>query len=274
MPAKQKSYKPRLFHPEAVEPFRVSRSKIDMFLECPRCFYLDRRLGVGRPSMPGFTLNIAVDHLLKKEFDMHRAEQSKHPFMERHGIDATPFAHDALETWRNNFKGVEVLHEPTNLKIFGAVDDIWVNTGGELIVVDYKATSKAGKIDLEGGWGPRYKRQLEVYQWLLRGNGFDVSDTGYFVYANGIKDRELFDNKLEFAIEVIPHTGSDAWVEKTITQLKACLMDERVPSRSERCEHCAYREAAGKILQERHKSGVSRATRETEVRKESTKSLF
>lgn len=50
--------------------FRLSRSKIDLFLECPRCFYLDRKLGVARPPGFPFSLNSAVDKLLKKEFDI------------------------------------------------------------------------------------------------------------------------------------------------------------------------------------------------------------
>ena len=51
----------KLYNPKDSEPFAVSRSKIDLFVECPRCFYLDRRLGIGRPSGPPFLLNSAVD---------------------------------------------------------------------------------------------------------------------------------------------------------------------------------------------------------------------
>ena len=56
----------KLYHPADPEPFAVSRTKIDLFRECPRCFYLDRRLGIRRPSGPPFLLNSAVD--LKKRF--------------------------------------------------------------------------------------------------------------------------------------------------------------------------------------------------------------
>jgi len=42
-----------IFDPKSDKQFKLSRSKIDLFMECPQCFYLDRRLGVGRP--PGFT---------------------------------------------------------------------------------------------------------------------------------------------------------------------------------------------------------------------------
>ena len=63
-------------------PFKLSRSKVDLFVECPKCFYLDRKLGVGRPPGYPFSLNSAVDTLLKKEFDIHRAKREAHPLME------------------------------------------------------------------------------------------------------------------------------------------------------------------------------------------------
>lgn len=80
-----------LYNPNGAEPFKISRSKIDLFLACPRYFYIDRRLGVGRlPGFP-FSLNVAVDTLLKKEFDYHRVNQSAHPLMKQYGVDAVPF---------------------------------------------------------------------------------------------------------------------------------------------------------------------------------------
>ncbi|MEK7079746.1 MAG: PD-(D/E)XK nuclease family protein, partial [Patescibacteria group bacterium] len=166
--------------------WRLSRSKIELFNECPRCFYLDNKLGTARPRGPAFTLNIAVDALLKKEFDVHRANGSAHPLMDAYKIDAVPFAHKNMNTWRENFEGVEFFHAPTGFTISGAVDDIWVNKAGELMVVDYKATSKAGTIKTlsDSSWEGSYKRQMGVYQWLLRNNGFTVSPMGYFVYAN------------------------------------------------------------------------------------------
>ena len=79
------------------ERFRMSRSKIDLFLECPKCFYLDRKLGVGRPSGYPFSLNVAVDKLLKKEFDIHRASGTAHPLITHYGIDAVPFQHEKID---------------------------------------------------------------------------------------------------------------------------------------------------------------------------------
>jgi CRISPR/Cas system-associated exonuclease Cas4 (RecB family) len=233
-------YRKKLYDPNAEEAFRVSRSKIDLFLECPRCFYLDRRLGVARPQGFPFNLNSAVDILLKKEFDIHRRQKTPHPLMDSYGVDAVPFGHKMMDTWRDTFKGVEYLHEPTNFVVFGGVDDVWQDSKDNLIVVDYKATSKDAEVTLDAEWQDGYKRQMEVYQWLLRRNGFSVSDTGYFVYANGRRDREAFDGKLEFDVKLIPYTGKDNWVEKTLHQMKECLDSDEIPKSSANCEYCKY----------------------------------
>jgi len=243
----------RLFDPHSTEPFKISRSKIDLFLECARCSYLDARFGVGKPSMPGFTLNIAVDHLLKKEFDIYRERQEPHPMMEEFGLNAVPFQHKDLEKWRANFTGVQYLHPETNFLVFGAVDDLWINDKSEVIVVDYKATSKKDKPSLEGRWGGQYKRQAEVYQWLLRGNDLTVSDTAYFLYVNGRKDPERFDSELLFDSDLIAHVGSADWVEPVLKRIKETYMSEEIPPVGELCEHCPYREAAGRTLRDQVK---------------------
>ncbi len=232
-----------LFDPGSEEPFKLSRSKIELFLGCPRCFYLDRRLGVGRPSMPGFTLNTAVDHLLKKEFDFHRAEGSAHPLMKAYKIDAVPFRHEMIDEWRENFKGIQILHRPTNFVVTGAVDDVWENPKGELIVVDYKATSTAGELTLDTEYRQAYKRQLEIYQWLLKESGFKVSEMAYIVYANGDKDKQAFDGKLEFNVIILPHRGDTAWVEGALLSAKECLMNS-MPEAAPDCEYCSYRRAS------------------------------
>lgn len=230
--------------------WRLSRSKIALFLECPRCFYVDNKLGVARPPGFPFNLNSAVDALLKKEFDGHRVSRTKHPLCDRYGVDAIPFAHSELEKWRKNFEGVETKHKPTGFTVAGAIDDVWVNPAGELIVVDYKSTSKDAKIEsLDEEWHEGYKRQIEIYQWLLRQNGFEVSDTGYWVYANAGKDREAFDGKLEFEVTLISHTGSDQWVEPALARIKECLDSAGLPKPGDGCDYCAYREATGKVLQ-------------------------
>ncbi len=238
-----------IYDPRERKPFKVSRSKIDLFLNCPCCFYIDRRLGVGTPPGFPFAINSAVDKLLKKEFDAHRAAGTKHPLLEKYGVDAVPAPREEMDEWRENFKGVRFYHEPTNITVSGAIDDLWINKEGEYIVVDYKATSKDEEIVvLDKEWQDSYKRQMEVYQWLLRKNGLKVSDTGYFVYCNGRTDVEAFDGKIMFDITLIPYKGDDSWVEETLYKIKKALDSDEVPDPDPDCDFCTYRREVNKAL--------------------------
>ncbi len=230
----------------------LSRSKIDLFTNCARCFYIDNKLGTARPPGFPFNLNSAVDALLKKELDAHRAKGTQHPLAKAYGLDAIPFSHAKMDDWRNALsEGVKFKHLATGLTVRGGVDDIWVNPKGELIVIDYKATSKDGSIEsLDEDWHIGYKRQLEVYQWLLRQNGFTVSDTGYWFYANATKDREAFDARLDFELTLVPYEGDTSWIEDTLLSIKSCLDSNDIPASSHDCDYCRYREAAGNAMRD------------------------
>lgn len=237
--------KSNLYDKDSVSLFRLSRSKIDLFINCPRCFYLDRKLGVKQPPGYPFSLNSAVDKLLKKEFDIHRAKGTKHPLMEVYGIDAIPLAHERIDEWRDSLRGgITFRFNDTNVVITGGVDDVWVSPDGEYIIVDYKATSKETEVTLDADWQIAYKRQMEIYQWLFRKNGHIVSKTGYFVYCNGNADKEAFDGKLEFDIKIIPYVGDDSWVDKTISDAIKCLRLDTLPKSGEDCDFCRYRLSA------------------------------
>lgn len=233
------------YRPGQKTAYKVSRSKIELFMQCPRCFWLDARMKIKRPDGPPFNINKAIDELFKKEFDSYRVKGEPHPIMLENEVMAVPFAHEKLDDWRENFIGVQFKHEPTNLLVFGAVDDLWITPEGEVIVVDYKATAKDKEVSISAGWQVSYKRQMEVYQWLLRQNGFTVSSTGYFVYTNGRFDLDGFNNRLEFKTKLIPYTGDDSWVEPTLLKMKACMDNDIMPPMGDsimggECTFCAY----------------------------------
>lgn len=245
------------YKPGQSTPFKVSRSKIELFMQCPRCFWLDARLKITRPNGPPFNINKAIDELFKKEFDIHRQAGTQHPLQKKFKVKAKPYAHKDIDQWRHNFTGVFTIHTPTNLHVFGAVDDVWVNDDGELIVVDYKATAKAEPIKElgpVGGWQDSYRRQMETYQWLLRANGHKVSNTGYFVYATGDASKPGFDDKVEFVTHVFPHVGSDGWVEKTLIEMKRCLDGDMPPvgqaAMGGDCDFCTYARARTELTLE------------------------
>lgn len=233
-----------LFDSESADPFKLSRSKLELFLKCPLCFYLDRRIGVMQPQSAPYSLNNAVDYLLKREFDAYRGRDEQHPILAAHRIPATLYKSPHLEEWRSMLKGIQSLHRESNFLVFGALDDVWADTAGKLIVVDYKSTSTEKEITLEGSWKLSYKRQVEIYQWLLRRSGYDVSDTSYFVYVNASKARESFDGRLEFSMSILPYDGDASWVDDALVEARHCLVRPTCPPPARDCPWCIYRKSA------------------------------
>ena len=237
----------KLFDPRSDKPFALSRSKVELFMDCPRCFYLDRRLGIARPAGFPFNLNSAVDALLKTEFDQYRAQGAPHPLITAAGIDAVPHPHPQLADWRNNFRGVRTVHEKSNFELFGAIDDLWRDRATqEFIVVDYKATSKSTEVSIDADWQMSYKRQMEFYQWLLRRQGLAVARRGWFVYCNGRRDLPAFGGRLEFTIKLLPYDGDDGWVEATLAAIRQTLSAAAPPPNSGECEYCTFAEKAAR----------------------------
>ena len=267
---KPRGEKSRFGSAKSPTPFPLSRTGLELFHSCPRCFWFEKVAGVGRPGMPGFTLNSQVDAILKREFDRHRATGTPHPYMTEHGLEhMVPLNHERIDEWRNNFKGVRT--NKHGLVLFGAVDDIWKAGDGEREVwhvVDYKSTATNDEISTElflldiykGG----YVRQMAIYQWLLRERGHPVSTRGFFVYENGNKAAEaLLKGQSDDSPRGIPlkpvtiieiDTADDKviiegkridldWVENLVMDARDCLELGEPPSPSDYCDYCAYSSA-------------------------------
>jgi len=184
-----------------------------------------------------------VDGLLKKEFDRHRVEQSVHPIVSELGYNFLPFQHEKVDEWRENFKGVRYLDPESNFLVTGAVDDIWVNPDtGSIHVIDYKATARKDIVEFVGdtGFHLSYKRQLEMYQWLLRRNNVQVSDTGYWLYATGRSTAEEFNKALSFDFRIISYEGSEDWISPLLITIKQALETSELPQPTADCEMCNF----------------------------------
>jgi len=234
--------------------FRISRSKLSTFIDCQRCFYLDRVKGLKEPSMPGWSLNSAVDELLKKEFDKCRKSKKPHPIMIENNLNFIPFDHDQIDKWRDSLKGgISYIDKDTNLEIFGGVDDIWFDKDSEeLVVVDYKAQSSNTPVEIDSylssPFHQGYKIQMSIYVYILKEMGFKTSDRVFFLVCNGEKSYDNFDKKLNFTTKLIPYITDISNIKNIIKEMKSVLESKDIPLINKSCEKCMYLEAGKKFI--------------------------
>jgi hypothetical protein len=218
---------------------RLSRSKVELFIECPRCFYADVVLKKKRPSTLPFTLNNAVDSLLKKEFDEFREKGVAHPIQQNTGF--VPAIHNSLELWRHPFKGGISFYDETHACIYyGAIDDIWINGDGQLAVVDYKATAKETAVTALPEWASVYARQLSFYNYLFQQNGYNMYPKGFLVYMTAITSHPRLDSHLKFEANLIEVDLDMTWIEPTLNAIHEILGQPHLPEKSKTCKYCQF----------------------------------
>jgi len=215
------------YDPLKSEPYELSRYRIENFIKCPACFYLQQVAGVKVPSIPGY--NIQDERFELWTQSMHFGAAGR----------------------------FNTIHEDTNLKVGGGIDDVWLNTEtGQVHLVDYKSTSQKSPnktITLDDWWKASYKRQMDFYIWVMRRLGLDTSDIGYFLYCDGDRftDSPFLEEGLavmEFKISLLPYESDTSWVEPTLIKIKKLLDTEECPSHADNCEHGSFLAACATVF--------------------------
>ena len=236
-----------IYTPNQKDDFRISRSKFDNFLLCPRCFYLDRVKGLQDPGMPAWSLNSATDHLLKKEFDECREKGKPHRLFSLFGLDyLIPLKHPKMDDWRDSLrKGLEHRHKDTNIILSGGVDDIWYDTRNEeFVVVDYKSQASDNPVQTEGylanAYHQGYKVQMDFYNYLLTCMGHKVAPTSYFLVVNANRGAEGFYGNMNFSETIVPYNHNISWIPDKVEEMIKVMNSKKLPVGNESCEVCAY----------------------------------
>ncbi|HEY4520220.1 MAG TPA: PD-(D/E)XK nuclease family protein [Candidatus Paceibacterota bacterium] len=219
---------------------KLSRSALKLFQECPRCFWLDLHHKIKRPPGYPYTLSAAVDYLVKQEFDGYRIKDILPPVFD--GIDAKLYKGPELPDWRNNFRGVSYFDEALNAILYGAVDDILEFPDGSLAVVDYKS-SGSREITIYDD----YRKQMEIYSYLMAQNGFKVQPHAYFVFYLVQKDGGGFKNFLPFKEELRRIDVQPEWVDATFEQAVKVARQNHAPEGHPECKHCSFVLRAGEF---------------------------
>lgn len=211
---------------------KLSPSSLNLFLECPLCFWLDKRQGIRRPPPYPYALNSAVDILLKEEFDSYRTKGEFHPLLSSNNISAKLFSdQQLLNKWRNNFEGIRYYDPKLDATLFGAVDDILEFPNGELAPLDYKSTGSSHVKIYK-----RFQLQMDIYSYLLEKNNYITQGKGYLAFYI-VNKKDGFGNRLPFKQELRILKTDHSYVPNLFKKAIEVLRKEDPPIHSDDCQH-------------------------------------
>ncbi|MDI6917571.1 MAG: PD-(D/E)XK nuclease family protein [Thermoplasmatales archaeon] len=213
-------------------PYNFSPSSLSLLKECPRCFWLHFNKGIKRPegifpSLPG-----GMDKILKAHFDSFRDSDELPPELKGMDDEVTLFDDaELLKVWRNNFKGIQWTDEKGNF-FRGAVDNI-LQKGKKLIVLDYKTRGYPLKEDT----AKHYQDQLDIYNLLLRKNGYETEDYAYLLFYH--PDRVNEDGDFVFHTDLIRMDISVKNAERIFKEAVKVLEGD-MPEAPDNCQFCRW----------------------------------
>ena len=221
----------------------LSRSQLDLFVKCPRCFWLRNRHGVKLPTTFPLALNNAMDQLLKAEFDEYRAAGTPPPILTEHGVGAKLFGDtEKLAEWRMNLRGMRWRDPKSGHTLFGAVDDVLEFPDESLAILDFKASGAK-----EATIYPEYQLQMDVYTFLLQRLGYRTAPKAYFAFFMAVKD-DGFKGRLPFRGQLLDVTPEPDRVHDLFKRAVALAQSDDEPEHGAECDLCRWHAEASPFL--------------------------
>ena len=211
---------------------KFSPSSLSLLKDCPRCFWLHFNKNIKRPNGIFPSLPAGMDRILKEHFDRFMKKGELPPELKELNGEVTLFNDEKLlPVWRNNFKGIQWTDEKGNL-FRGAVDNLLVK-GKKLIVLDYKTRGYPLKEDTH----EHYQDQMDIYNFLLRKNGYETEDYTYllFYHPNKIHDN----GNVDFHAEIVKIKANVKNAETIFKKAVECLESD-MPKCSDECGFCEW----------------------------------
>ncbi len=213
---------------------KLSPSSLNLYLECPRCFWLRFVKGIYRPEGPSSTLPSGVDYTLKKHYDYHREKGLPPELVGKVPGRLLPDSEILSQMRSRNFGFL------LNKDVWfgGMLDEVLLLPDGSIVPLDNKTRGFPPK---ESHW--TYKIQMSGYSLILREKNFKTKNLAYLVHWFFDHKNMDHQNPLGFnvAVEEVK-TDPDMVKEKIIEAVNS--LKGKIPPAGV-CDFCAYREQKG-----------------------------
>jgi len=214
--------------------YKLSPRRINLYMECERCFWLRVNERVKRPSGPFPSLPGGMDDIIKNHFDKFRRQGQAPPELKQSRIDAQPLQDEDLLKDARKWQTEPKYHDTENdVLLRGGVDELRHNEDGEIIVLDYKTRGYPPKDEVPG----YYARQVNLYNLILRENGHQTADHGLLLYYYPDQIQETGEVLFKNQIKRVP---VDTEAAQSFLREAAETLNSPIPSHNPDCDYCDW----------------------------------
>lgn len=217
----------------------LSYSSLSLFLECPRCFWLEKVKGISRPDTIFPSLPGGMDGIIKKYFDRFRPSGQLPPEL-RGKVKGELFPDQKLlDVWRARHRGLRYLDKETGATLMGLLDDCLVQDD-HYLPLDYKTRGYPAKEDTAS----YYQDQLNVYTLLLQENGYQTADCAYLVFYHPLEQND--GGRITFHMHPVKVDTDAERARKVFREAVELLSKRSCPPADGECGFCEWAEEVTK----------------------------
>jgi hypothetical protein len=214
--------------------FFLSAHTLNLYRECPRCFWRHIRKGQDyrRPEPPTSTLPRGMDTVIKSYFDGYRAQGLVPP--ELAAVSGGRLVEDTLiQNWRSWKTGLQFIRDDGH-RLIGALDECAVE-GGTYIPVDYKTRG----FDVKADSASYYVFQMSCYNFLLSRNGYPTQSYAYLIFFIPSRVNEAGDFEFKRQAQKVVTLPCEE-VEAEFKSALSILSRQEAPGEGKSCKFCAW----------------------------------
>lgn len=218
---------------------RLSKSALEKFKACPRCFWLEKTKGFKQPEGIRSGLPMGMDRILKGHYDSHRAINKMPEELATQLPGWTLFPQQGyLDDMRNWRKGLTV--HVGDYELSTALDDL-VTNGTLYAMCDYKTKAKATN---EADTKKYYQTQADCYDLALNTNNYKTDGRAHFAYyyPKTVGFAKGADVMMGWECQLVTIAADPEAAKKLLIAAGKCL-EGPMPKPSGLCGYCFY--AAG-----------------------------
>jgi len=205
---------------------KLSPTSLNLFLECPRCFWLYINKGMKRPSIPVATITTGLDRVIKEYFNHYRAKGILPPLL-GNKVPGKLISNLPKKGW------LEFRDDKIESVLGGYLDECLHLGNNFYAALDHKTRGAKPESTHRA-----HQFQMDTYTFLLEENGLPTKRVAYLIYYIP-KAVQIVERAIEF--EAVPvEIKTNPGYAKEVFYAAISVLKKSIPLPHQDCGFCQW----------------------------------